>query len=79
MKPFVHRVLFAAFASLIGAFFALPLLWLVFAPFDESPSLSAAVPRPPTLSNFGDLSTTRKCCVRSATLCCSSAASSVWC
>jgi len=55
VKPFVHRVLFAGFASLVGAFFALPLLWLVFAPFDESPSLSAAVPRPPTLSNFGDL------------------------
>ena len=39
------------FLVLVGTFFALPMLWLVFAPFDRTPSLAA---RPPdfTLENF---------------------------
>lgn len=48
---FVRRVAFAGFASLIGMFFALPLLWLVFAPFNGKPSLRAE-PSNPTLDNF---------------------------
>lgn len=57
-KPFVAvrnvlaRVGLYLFAAVLGAFFALPMLWLVFAPFDESPSLQAEVPSPLTLDNF---------------------------
>src|SRR5690606_32104649 len=48
---FARRILFVAFASLLGLFFALPMLWLVFAPFNGSPTL-AARPSRPTLDNF---------------------------
>lgn len=39
------------FATGLGAFFALPMLWLLFAPFDEVPTLRAELPSP-TLDNF---------------------------
>ena len=55
MRLFVNRVLFAGFASLVGAFFALPMLWLIFAPFDRTPTLAAEIPNPPTLDNFFDV------------------------
>lgn len=60
MSPaaFVRRILFVAFASLIGLFFALPMLWLVFAPFNGSPTL-AAQPSRPTLGNFRRIFTER--------------------
>lgn len=51
---FAKRVAFAGFASLIGAFFALPMLWLVFAPFNGKPTL-AARPSNPTLDNFREV------------------------
>ena len=35
------RVGFSAFVALAAAFFALPMLWLVFAPFDPTPTLAA--------------------------------------
>lgn len=56
MKPrdFIARVAFAGFASLVAVFFALPMLWLVFAPFNGKPTLQAK-PSVPTLSNFGEL------------------------
>ncbi len=47
----VRRVLFYAAISLVMAFFALPLLWLVFAPFDRTPSLTVQLPDF-TLDNF---------------------------
>ncbi|MDQ1665353.1 MAG: multiple sugar transport system permease protein [Actinomycetota bacterium] len=47
----VRRVLFYAAISLVMAFFALPLLWLVFAPFDRTPSLTVRLPDF-TLDNF---------------------------
>ena len=50
-RHFASRVAFAGFASLIGVFFALPMLWLVFAPFNGKPTL-AAKPSSPTLGNF---------------------------
>ena len=50
-RSFINRVLFAGFAALVGMFFALPLLWLVFAPFNGRPTL-AARPSRPTLDNF---------------------------
>jgi multiple sugar transport system permease protein len=37
------------------AFFALPLLWLLSAPFDDSPGFSVRVPRHLTLGNFAEL------------------------
>ena len=53
-RSFIGRVAFAGFASLIGAFFALPMLWLVFAPFNGRPTL-AARPSSPTLDNFREV------------------------
>lgn len=53
-NAFAKRVLFTAFVSLVALFFALPMLWLVFAPFNSKPTL-AARPSAPTLSNFGEL------------------------
>lgn len=50
-RTFASRVAFAGFASLIGVFFALPMLWLVFAPFNGKATL-AAKPSSPTLENF---------------------------
>lgn len=53
-RAFANRVAFVGFASLIGAFFALPMLWLVFAPFNGRPTL-AARPSSPTLDNFREV------------------------
>jgi multiple sugar transport system permease protein len=50
-KWFASRVAFAGFVSLVGVFFALPMLWLVFAPFNSTATL-AAKPSRPTLDNF---------------------------
>ena len=40
----LRRVLFYTLLSLVAAFFALPLLWLVFTPFDRHPGLSVKLP-----------------------------------
>lgn len=50
----LKRVAFVGFASLLGVCFALPMLWLVFAPFNGKPTL-AAKPSSPTLDNFRTL------------------------
>jgi multiple sugar transport system permease protein len=50
-RRFASRVAFVGFASLLGVFFALPMLWLVFAPFNGNPTLSAR-PSNPTFDNF---------------------------
>ena len=47
------RVAFYVAAAVFAAVFALPLLWLVFAPFGSKATLSVALPDPFTLSNFG--------------------------
>ncbi|MGH3665973.1 MAG: carbohydrate ABC transporter permease [Egibacteraceae bacterium] len=49
--PVLARIAFAVFVTVTGVFFALPLLWLLAAPFDADPNLSVAVPDL-TLSNF---------------------------
>jgi multiple sugar transport system permease protein len=49
---FVGRIAFSALAALIGAAFALPLLWFLFAPFNARAELGLAIPDPWTLSNF---------------------------
>lgn len=48
----LKRIAFYVVAALFGAFFALPMLWLVFAPFDAQPTLSAKPPSEFTLENF---------------------------
>jgi multiple sugar transport system permease protein len=50
----VRRVLFYTLLTLVTAFFALPLLWLVFTPFDRHPSMSVKLPDF-TLNNFRTL------------------------
>ena len=47
----VRRILFYVFLTVVAAFFALPLLWLVFAPFDAHPGLTVKLPDF-TLDNF---------------------------
>jgi multiple sugar transport system permease protein len=53
-RAFASRVAFAGFASLVGMFFALPMLWLVFAPFNSRATL-AAKPSRPSLDNFREV------------------------
>ncbi|WP_448591059.1 carbohydrate ABC transporter permease [Thermoflexus hugenholtzii] len=48
----LSRILFAGFAALVGAFFALPMLWLTLAPFNARGTLAVEIPRPFTLANF---------------------------
>jgi multiple sugar transport system permease protein len=49
------RASFTLFVILIAAFFALPMLWLVFAPFDLTPSLTVKLPHL-SLGNFREMS-----------------------
>jgi multiple sugar transport system permease protein len=49
---FFSRIGFSVFASLLGALFALPLIWFLFAPFNARAELGLAIPDPFTLSNF---------------------------
>lgn len=48
----LSRLGFSALAALLGAVFALPLIWFLFAPFNARAELGLAVPNPFTLSNF---------------------------
>lgn len=50
----VRRVLANALVVVVLGFFALPLLWLASAPFDEHPQITATLPHF-TLDNFRDL------------------------
>jgi len=50
----LSRIGFYVFVVCVSAFFALPLLWLVLAPFDRNPTLSVQVPSF-TLENFRDV------------------------
>jgi multiple sugar transport system permease protein len=52
LPAFIGRIAFSVLAALIGAAFALPLIWFVFAPFNARAELGLAVPDPWTLSNF---------------------------
>jgi multiple sugar transport system permease protein len=54
VRAVLARIGFYVFAVVVGAFFALPLAWLVLAPFDKNPTLSVQVPSP-TLGNFRDV------------------------
>jgi multiple sugar transport system permease protein len=54
VRAFLGRLGFYLFVVVVSGFFALPLLWLLFAPFDRNPTLSVRVPSG-TLSNFRDV------------------------
>lgn len=58
VRKFVGRVLFVVGITLVGFFFALPLLWLVTAPFDANPTLTVSWPEW-TLDNFALLAENR--------------------
>ena len=47
----LSRVVFVIFLMLVGVFFALPMAWLVVAPFDENPTMAVKWPSW-TLANF---------------------------
>ena len=49
------RVAFYALVSALGAAFALPLLWLLLAPFHSQAQLSVSFPTAPTLRNFAQV------------------------
>lgn len=51
VRGLLGRIGFTLFTVVVGLFFALPMLWLVSAPFDATPGLSASVPDF-TLANF---------------------------
>jgi multiple sugar transport system permease protein len=53
-RRYLARVGFYLFAVFVTAYFFLPLLWLVLAPFDHVPTLAAEVPDF-TLSNFAEM------------------------
>jgi len=50
----VRRILFYGLITVLALFFALPLLWLVLAPFDKTPTLTVKIPDF-TLDNFAEL------------------------
>jgi multiple sugar transport system permease protein len=54
VRALLARLLFYVFVVIVSAFFALPLLWLVLAPFDRNPNLAVKVPSG-TLQNFRDV------------------------
>lgn len=54
VRRVLGRIGFYTFVSLVTAFFALPLLWLVLTPFDRDPALSVSLPQF-TLANFREL------------------------
>jgi len=54
VRALVARVQFYVFIALVAAFFALPMAWLVLAPFEAHPSLVAGLTQP-TLRNFVDI------------------------
>lgn len=53
VRHVLGRMAFYVLATLFAALFALPLLWLVVAPFSSKANLAVALPDPFTFSNFG--------------------------
>ncbi|MGH2750756.1 MAG: carbohydrate ABC transporter permease [Actinomycetota bacterium] len=51
VRKMIARIGFYVVVVVIGAFFAVPMLWLVLAPFDAQPTLAAEIPRF-SLENF---------------------------
>lgn len=51
-RKLLANLIYYAFVLLVLAFFALPLLWLVFTPFNPRATFTVEVPARPTLDNF---------------------------
>lgn len=49
---YLSRIGFSALAAILGAFFALPLIWFIFAPFNARAELGVQLPEEWTLQNF---------------------------
>jgi multiple sugar transport system permease protein len=52
---YASRMSYSAITALIGAVFALPLIWFLFAPFNARAEMGVAWPNPWTLSNFAQV------------------------
>src|SRR5690606_37123820 len=52
LPQYFSRLGFSALAAILGALFALPLVWFLFAPFNARAELGIAIPDPFTLANF---------------------------
>lgn len=52
LRPILARVGFYALTTVLGAFFAVPMLWLLLAPFNPRATLSIELPASPTLAHF---------------------------
>lgn len=52
MRTVLSRLLLTVFVIAIAVFFAAPLLWFIFAPFDSQPELLATIPEEWSLENF---------------------------
>ncbi len=52
LRQVLGRVAFYGFSSLLGAFFAVPMLWLLLAPFNPRGTLGLEIPASPTLAHF---------------------------
>jgi len=51
----LNRLLLIVIVTVLGLFFVLPLLWYVFAPFNQHASLSLSIPAAPSLANFQEV------------------------
>lgn len=52
LRQILSRIIFYALSAVAAAFFALPLLWLLGAPFNPLAVLAVHIPETPTLANF---------------------------
>ena len=52
IRTTTSRALLLVFAFIMSAFFALPLLWLLTAPFSTQANLAVKIPETPSLANF---------------------------
>lgn len=56
-KDILLRFIYYALMVIICSFFAIPILWLLFTPFNPDPSLSVEIPLNPTIENFAEVLT----------------------
>lgn len=52
LRQIFNRIIFYALSAVAASFFALPLLWLIGAPFNPLAQLSVHIPENPSLQNF---------------------------
>lgn len=54
-RSFPGNLLLIVISTLAGLFFVLPLVWFIFAPFNERASLLVTIPEQPSLQNFQEV------------------------